>query len=97
MNVELLGNILDQIIKARLKSGAFDGRISGYNKVTQVNTLVDGNTTRIIRRVGSSTIELYLINDYGYTINLAQGGIPVQEITTRDEDASNIINIYQSE
>jgi hypothetical protein len=97
LNVELLGNILDQIIKSRLKSGAFDGRISGYNKVTQVNTLVDGNTTRIIRRVGSSTIELYLINDYGYTINLAQGGIPVQEITTRDEDASNIINIYQSE
>ena len=97
LNVELLGNILDQIIKSRLKSGAFDGRISGFNKVTQVNTLVDGNITRIIRRMGSSTIELYLINDYGYTINLAQGGIPVQEITTRDEDASNIINIYQSE
>jgi 2-keto-3-deoxy-6-phosphogluconate aldolase len=28
---------------------------------------------------------------------MAQGGIPVQEITTRDEDASNIITIYQSE
>jgi hypothetical protein len=97
LDVDLLLNILDQLIKAKAKSGAFDGRISGFNKVTQVNTLVDGNSTRIIRRVGSSTIELDLINDYGYTINLAQGGIPVQEITTRDEDVSNIINIYQSE
>jgi len=97
LDVDLLLNILDQLIKAKAKSGAFDGRISGFNKVTQVNTLVDGNTTRIIRRMGNSTIDLDLINDYGYTINLAQGGIPVQEITTRDEDASNIITIYQSE
>ena len=97
LDVDLLLNILDQLIKAKSKSGAFDGRISGFNKVTQVNTLVDGNSTRIIRRFGNSTIELDLVNDYGYTINMAQGGIPVQEITTRDEDASNIITIYQSE
>ena len=97
LDVDLLLNILDQLIRAKDKSGAFDGRISGFNKVTQVNTLVDGNSTRIIRRFGNSTIELDLINDYGYTINMAQGGIPVQEITTRDEDASNIITIYQSE
>jgi hypothetical protein len=94
LNVELLGNILDQLA---LLSDIIDGRTSGFNKVTQVNTLVDGNTTRIIRRLGNSTIELDLINDYGYTINLTQGGIPVPEITTRDEDASNIITIYQSE
>ena len=94
LNVELLGNILDQLA---LLSDHIDGRISGFNKVTQVNTLVDGNTTRIIRRLGNSTIELDLINDYGYTINLTQAGIPVPEITTRDEDASNIITIYQSE
>ena len=94
LNVELLGNILDQLA---LLSDHIDGRTAGFNKVTQVNTLIDGNSTRLIRRVGNSTIELDLINDYGYTINLAQGGIPVPEITTRDEDASNIINIYQSE
>ena len=97
LDVDLLLNILDQLIRAKDKSGAFDGRISGFNKVTQVNTLVDGNSTRIIRRFGNSTIELDLVNDYGYTINMAQGGIPVKEITTRDEDASNIITIYQSE
>ena len=97
LNVELLGNILDQLAAALAQSELIDGRTSGFNKVTQVNTIVDGNTTRIIRRVGSSTIDLDLINDYGYTINLTQGGIPVQEITTRDEDASNIITIYQSE
>lgn len=96
LDVDLLLNILDQLIKAKSKSGALDGRITGHNKNTQVTTLVDGNTTRIIRRV-NSTIDLDLINDYGYTINLTQGGIPVQEITTRDEDASNIITIYQSD
>jgi hypothetical protein len=97
LNVELLGNILDQLAAALAQSELVDGRTSGFNKSTQVNTLVDGNSTRIIRRFGNSTIELDLINDYGYTINMAQGGIPVQEITTRDEDASNIITIYQSE
>ena len=94
LNVELLGNILDQLA---LLSNHIDGRTAGFNKVTQVNTLIDGNTTRIIRRLGNSTVELDLINDYGYTINMAQEGIPVPEITTRDEDASNIITIYQSE
>ena len=97
LNVELLGNILDQLAAALAQSELIDGRTSGFNKSTQVNTIVDGNTTRIIRRVGSSTIDLDLINDYGYTINLTQAGIPVSEITTRDEDASNIITIYQSE
>jgi len=97
LNVELLGNILDQLAAALAQSELIDGRTSGFNKVTQVNTLVDGNSTRIIRRLGNSTIELDLINDYGYTINLTQAGIPVPEITTRDEDASNIITIYQSE
>ena len=97
LDVELLGNILDQIALALAQSELVDGRTSGFNKATQVNTLVDGNTTRIIRRVGNSTIDLDLINDHGYTINLTQGGIPVPEITTRDEDASNIITIYQSE
>jgi len=94
LNVELLGNILDQLA---LLSDHIDGRTAGFNKVTQVNTLIDGNSTRIIRRLGNSTVELDLINDYGYTINMAQEGIPVPEITTRDEDASNIITIYQSE
>ena len=96
LNVELLGNILDQLAAALAQSEMIDGRTSGFNKVTQVNTLVDGNSTRIIRRVGNNTIELDLINDYGYTINITQG-MPVPEITTRDEDASNIITITQSD
>ena len=97
LDVELLGNILDQIAAALAQSEMIDGRTSGFNRATQVNTIVDGNMTRIIRRVGNSTIDLDLINDYGYTINLTQGGIPVPEITTSDEDASNTITIYQSE
>ena len=97
LDVELLGNILDQIALALAQAELVDGRTSGFNSSTQVNTIVYGTTTRIIRRVGNSAIDLDLINDYGYTINLAQGGIPVPEITTRDEDASNTITIYQSE
>jgi hypothetical protein len=96
LNVELLGNILDQLAAALAQSELIDGRTSGFNKSTQVNTLVDGNITRIIRRVGSNTVDLDLINDYGYRINITQG-TPVPEITTKDENASNIITIYQSE
>ena len=96
LDVDLLLNILTQIVKSQKASGVFDGRIQGFNKETQVNTLVDGNTTRIIRQQ-NSTIDLDLINDYGYTINLTQEGIPVQEITTRDEDASNRLTIFQSD
>ena len=96
LDVNLLLNILTQIVKSQKASGVFDGRIQGFNKETQVNTLVDGNTTRIIRQL-NSTIDLDLINDYGYTIKLTQEGIPVQEITTRDEDASNRLTIFQSD
>ena len=96
LDVELLGNILDQLAVALAQSELIDARTSGFNKSTQVNTLVDGNTTRIIRQL-NSTIDLDLINDYGYTINLTQEGIPVQEMTTRDEDASNRLTIFQSD
>ena len=34
---------------------------------------------------------------YANGVYITQAGIPVPEITTRDEDASNIITIYQSE
>ena len=40
LNVELLGNILDQLAAALAQSEMIDGRTSGFNKVTQVNTLV---------------------------------------------------------
>ena len=100
LDVDLLLNILDQLVTAldkKKKGDQFnDGRKSGFNPVTQVNTLVDGNVTRIIRYFGNSTIDLTLNNDYGYDIKLTQGGIPVNEFSTSDDIDNNLV-IYQSE
>ena len=70
--------------------------MSGFNKETGVNTVVDGNFLEIIRYSGSSAIWLTLNGDYGYIINLTQEGIPVPEITTNDS-TDNIVTIFQSE
>ena len=96
----MLLNILNQLTTSldKKKKGKeqIDGRTSGFNKVTQVNTIIDGNETRIIRYFGNSTIDLTLNNDYGYEINLTQGGIPVNEFSTSD-DIENSVVIFQSE
>ena len=101
LDVNLLYNILDKLIlaldgKKKKKGAHIDGRMSGFNKETGVNTIVDGNLTEIIRYSGSSAVWLILNNDYGYKINLAQEGIPVPEITTNDSIDNNI-TIFQSE
>ena len=99
LDVDLLLNILDKLFTAldkKKKTEHIDGRMSGYNKETGVNTILDGNFLEIIRYSGSSVIWLTLNGDYGYEINLTQAGIPVPEITTNDS-IDNIINIYQSE
>jgi len=96
LDVDLLMNILDQLIALTAQSEMVDGRTSGFNKATQVNTLRDGSRLEIIRQVGNSNIHLKLNADWGYIINLTQGGIPVPEITTDDETTNNIV-IYQSE
>jgi hypothetical protein len=101
LDVDLLYNILDKLIialdgKKKKKGAHIDGRMSGFNKETGVNTLVDGNVTEIIRYSGSSAVWLTLNNDYGYKINLTQEGIPVPEITTNDSIDNNV-TIFQSE
>lgn len=99
LDVNLLINILDKLFTAldkKKKTEHIDGRMSGYNKETGVNTILDGNFLEIIRYSGSSVIWLTLNGDYGYSINLTQAGIPVPEITTNDS-IDNIVNIHQSE
>ena len=101
LDVDLLYNILDKLIlaldgKKKKKGAHIDGRMSGFNKETGVNTIVDGNLTEIIRYSGSSAVWLILNNDYGYKINLTQEGIPVPEITTNDS-IDNTVTIFQSE
>ena len=99
LDIDLLVNILDKLVTALDKKKTtehIDGRTSGFNKETGVNTLVDGNFLEIIRYSGNSAIWLTLNGDYGYTINLAQGGIPVPEFTTNDSIDNNI-TVYQSE
>ena len=99
LDVDLLMNILDKLFTAldkKKKTEHIDGRMSGYNKETGVNTILDGNFLEIIRYSGSSVVWLTLNGDYGYEINLAQAGIPVPEITTNDSIDNNI-TIFQSE
>ena len=100
LDIDLLVNILDKLFtaldKKKKKGSHIDGRTSGFNKETGVNTLIDGNFLEIIRYSGSSAIWLTLNGDYGYAISLTQEGIPVPEITTNDSIDNNI-TIYQSE
>ena len=99
LDIDLLINILDKLTTALDKKKAtehLDGRTSGFNKETGVNTLIDGNFLEIIRYSGSSAIWLTLNGDYGYKIDLTQEGIPVPEFTTNDSIDNNI-TIYQSE
>ena len=98
LDIELLENILDKLNSTLLNkiTDHIDGRTAGFNKETGVNTLIDGNVTEIIRYSGNSSIYLTLNNDYGYAINIEQGGIPVPEITTND-DVDNRITINQFE
>ena len=101
LDVDLLYNILDKLIialdgKKKKKGAHIDGRTSGFNKDTGVNTIIDGNYLEIIRYFGSSTVWLTLNGDYGYEIELTQGGIPVPEFTTNDSIDNNI-TVYQSE
>ena len=98
LDIELLVNILDKLITGldKKRTEHIDGRTSGFNKETGVNTIIDGNVTEIIRYSGNSSIYLTLNNDYGYEIELTQGGIPVPEFSTND-DIDNYITIFQSE
>ena len=99
LDIDLLANILDKLVTALDKKKStehIDGRTSGFNKETGVNTLIDGNFLEIIRYSGSSAIWLTLNGDYGYKIDLTQEGIPVPEFTTNDSIDNNI-TIYQSE
>jgi len=99
LDIDLLANILDKLTTALDKkkdTEHLDGRTSGFNKETGVNTIIDGNFLEIIRYSGSSAVWLTLNGDYGYKIDLTQEGIPVPEFTTNDSIDNNI-TIYQSE
>jgi len=96
LDVDLLMNVLDQLIALTAQRELVDGRTSGFNKSTQVNTIRDGSRLEIIRQVGNGNIHLRLNADWGYRINLTQQGIPVPEITS-DDETDNTITIYQSE
>ena len=99
LDIDLLINILDKLnatFEKKKASTHIDARMSGFNKITQVNTIIDGNHLEIIRYSGSGAIWLTLNGDYGYKIDLTQEGIPVPEFTTNDSIDNNI-TIYQSE
>ena len=99
LDIDLLINILDKLnatFEKKKASTHIDARMSGFNKITQVNTIIDGNHLEIIRYSGSGAIWLTLNGDYGYKIDLTQEGIPVPEFTTNDS-IDNHITIFQSD
>ena len=86
LDVDLLYNPLDDI------SDHIDGRTTGFNKVTQVNTIITETQVRIIRQVDDS-IDIKMSSDYATQINLNQG--QELEITTGD-NPTNVFNIFQN-
>jgi len=66
LDVDLLYNPLDNI------TDHIDGRTTGFNKVTQVNTIITETQVRIVRQVGDY-IDIKMDADYEYEIILNQG------------------------
>jgi hypothetical protein len=86
LDVDLLYNPLDDI------SDHIDGRTAGFNKVTQVNTIITETEVRIIRQVGDS-IDIKTSSDYAVEINLNQGQ---QLLIQTGDNPTSIFNIYQN-
>jgi hypothetical protein len=87
LDVDLLYSPLDD-----LTVGHIDGRTAGFNKVTQVNTIITETEVRIIRQVGDS-IDIKTSSDYAVEINLNQGQ---QLLIQTGDNPTSIFNIYQN-
>lgn len=86
LDVDLLYNPLDDI------SDHVDGQTPGFNKVTNVNTIITDTQTRVIRQM-EDTIDIKMSSDYNVEINLNQG----QEILIQTgENPTSIFNIFQN-
>lgn len=79
LDVDLLYNPLDDI------SDHIDGMTSGFNKVTNVNTIITETTTRIIRQM-EDHIDIKVDRDYDVEIILNQG--QALEIMTGEDPVS---------
>jgi hypothetical protein len=86
LDVDLLYNPLDDI------SDHIDGRTAGFNKVTQVNTIITETEVRIIRQVGDS-IDIKTSSDYAVEINLNQGQ---QLLIQTGDNPTSFFDIYQN-
>jgi hypothetical protein len=95
LDVELLENVLDKLVQVLAASELEDGRVSGLNPRTQVVTVIQDQDILLSRRINNDIV-LNLNGDYGYTVNLEQGGVRIPEITTADENLTNEISIIQN-
>ena len=87
LDVDLLYNPLDD-----LTVGHIDGQTLGFNKKTNVNTIITETQTRIIRQMEDS-IDIKTSNDYAVQINLHQG----QELLIETgENPTSVFNIFQN-
>jgi hypothetical protein len=87
LDVDLLYSPLDD-----LTVGHIDGRTAGFNKVTQVNTIITETEVRIIRQVGDS-IDIKTSSDYAVEINLNQGQ---QLLIQTGDNPTSFFDVYQN-
>ena len=87
LDVDLLYDPLED-----LTVGHIDGQTAGFNKVTQVNTIISETTTRIIRQV-DDYIDIKVDRDYDVEIILHQG----QELLIQTgDDPTSFFDIEQN-
>jgi hypothetical protein len=87
LDVDLLYNPFDD-----LTVGHIDGRTAGFNKVTQVNTIITETQVRIVRQVGDY-IDIKMDSTYDYEINLNQGQ---QILIQTGDNPSSFFDITQN-
>jgi len=87
LDVDLLYNPFDD-----LTVGHIDGRTAGFNKVTQVNTIITETQVRIVRQVGDY-IDIKMDASYEYEINLNQGQ---QILIQTGDNPSSFFDITQN-
>ena len=89
LNVDLLANLLRSVFDDDV-----DGRVTGYNPLTQVYTFVESPTARVIRFSGSATVDIRFTIESGLKLELTQGDSETF-INTLDGGSSNVIRIKQ--
>ena len=94
LNIDPLGfDLLAEVLYDPLL-GERDGRIHGFNAISQIYTIIEDPSARIIRIAGNQVLDLVFDIENGIYLELIQGADQIQ-FDTKDWGSNNIIRIYQ--